>query len=99
MAILRGDVSAVKGGNGKVLKSTIEDRVFLNFADHGAVGFIAFPSGRLYADDLINTLKYMYENNLYKELVFYLEACESGSMLLKLPDSWRIYATSAASPI
>ena len=40
----------------------------------------------------------MYDNNLYKELVFYLEACESGSMFQKLPKNWRIYATSAASP-
>lgn len=40
----------------------------------------------------------MFENNLYYELVFYLEACESGSMFQKLPNNWRIYATSAASP-
>lgn len=39
----------------------------------------------------------MYENNRYKEIVFYLEACESGSMLDDLPNNWRIYATSAAN--
>jgi legumain len=40
----------------------------------------------------------MYENNKYEKLVFYLEACESGSMFLNLDASWRIYAVSAASP-
>lgn len=41
--ILKGDASAVTGGNGKVLKSTADDRVFINFVDHGAVGLIGFP--------------------------------------------------------
>jgi legumain len=36
MAILTGNASAVAGkGNGKVLKSTSVDNVFVNFADHG----------------------------------------------------------------
>lgn len=47
LAVLRGDSAAVKGK--KVLTSTKEDRVFINFADHGAPGLIAFPSGYLYA--------------------------------------------------
>ena len=32
----------------------------------------------------------MNANSMYKELVFYLEACESGSMFLKLPDNIHI---------
>jgi legumain len=32
------------------------------------------------------------------ELVFYLEACESGSMFQNLPKDIKIFATSAASP-
>eukprot|EP01016_Furgasonia_blochmanni_P022945 TRINITY_DN2489_c0_g4_i2.p1 TRINITY_DN2489_c0_g4~~TRINITY_DN2489_c0_g4_i2.p1 ORF type:complete len:543 (+),score=183.22 TRINITY_DN2489_c0_g4_i2:83-1711(+) len=98
LAVLRGDAAAVKGGNGKVLKSTTNDKVFINFADHGATGLIAFPNSYLYANDLLKTLKYMTDNNLYQELVFYLEACESGSMFQKLPKNTKIYATSAASP-
>lgn len=36
---------------------------------------------------------------MYKQLVFYLEACESGSMFSGLlPSNWRIYATTAANP-
>jgi len=48
------------GGNGKTLKSTSKDRVFINFADHGGVGLIAFPSSYLYAADLIKALNYMH---------------------------------------
>jgi len=39
---------------------------------------------KLYADELQKAFEYMQENNMYKELVFYLEACESGSMFTKL---------------
>jgi len=42
---LKGDKNAVKGhGTGRVLESTADDYVFLNFADHGAPDLIAFPS-------------------------------------------------------
>lgn len=32
-------------GTGRVLTSTANDKVFLNFADHGGAGLIAFPVG------------------------------------------------------
>jgi legumain len=97
MAVLKGDSEAV--GGKKVLKSTTKDRVFLNFADHGAPGLIAFPAGGyLYATDLHKTFDYMYENGLYGELVFYLEACESGSMFVDLKTDTKIFGTSAANP-
>jgi len=98
--VLKGDAKANQGkGNGRVLASTANDKVFVYFTDHGATGLIAFPSGELYADDLINTLKYMHDNQKYKRLVFYLEACESGSMFSNiLPTDWEIYATTAANP-
>lgn len=100
--ILKGNKAGVKGGNGKVLNSTKDDKVFVNFVDHGGVGLIAFPdywmfSRYLYAEDLIKTLNYMHENNMYKELVFYLEACESGSMFKNLPKDIKIFATTAAN--
>ena len=40
----------------------------------------------------------MKENNKYEKLVYYLEACESGSMFQNLDASLGIYAVSAASP-
>lgn len=82
-----------------VLRSTKEDRVFVYFADHGAVGLVAMPVGDpVYANDLINALRYMWTNDMYKELVFYMEACESGSMFAGLlPTNVNIYATTAAN--
>lgn len=97
--ILKGDASAVTGGNGKVLKSNANSKVFINFADHGAPGLIAFPSEYLYAPDLHTALTFMHTNNMYKELVFYLEACESGSMFDGiLENNLGIYAITAANP-
>lgn len=41
----------------------------------------------------------MNSNNMYKQLVFYLETCESGSMFDKiLKDNLNIYAVTAANP-
>lgn len=40
----------------------------------------------------------MYENEMYKEMVIYMESCESGSMFQNiLPKNTEIYALSAAS--
>lgn len=83
MAVLTGDASTVPAGK-PVLKSTGDDNVFINFADHGGVGIIAFPHGTLSANSLNTTLQTMHSKNMYKQLVFYMEACESGSMFDKL---------------
>ena len=41
----------------------------------------------------------MQANNMYKEMTFYLEACESGSMFQNiLKPNQNIYAVSAANP-
>lgn len=98
LAILQGDATKVKGGNGKVLKSTSQSKVFINFSDHGAPGLIAFPSEYLYANDLNATFTIMNQKKMYQELVFYLEACESGSMFEGiLPSNTNIYAVTAAN--
>lgn len=95
--VLEGNKTAVKGkGSGRVLESTKDDNVFIYFADHGAPGLIAFPYTNLYAKELIATFHKM--NGTYNKLVFYLEACESGSMFTNLPNNTKIYALSAANP-
>lgn len=35
---------------------------------------------------------------MYKKMVFYIEACESGSMMNHLPNDINVYATTAANP-
>ncbi len=89
----------VSGGNGKVLNSTSASKVFINFSDHGAPGLIAFPNEYLYAKDLNETFNVMTKKKSFQEIVFYLEACESGSMFDGiLPANTNIYAVTAANP-
>ncbi|KAM6912197.1 legumain [Xenentodon cancila] len=97
LAVLKGDTSQVKGGSGKVLKSGPNDHVFVYFTDHGAPGILAFPNDDLHVEDLQAAIKYMHENRRYKKMVFYIEACESGSMMNHLPSDMDVYATTAAN--
>lgn len=82
-----------------VLESGPNDNVFIYYSDHGATGLVAMPVGDpLYAKDLIEALNYMYENKMYSQLVFYLEACESGSMFEGiLSNTTNVFATTAAT--
>jgi legumain len=103
VAVLTGDASAVKKTDerttGKVLTSTSTDNVYIYFSDHGSDNLIAFPSKYLYADELNDALNTMYQKKMYKELVFYLESCHSGSMFENLlPTNINIYTTTAANP-
>jgi legumain len=99
LAVLQGQQDAVNGkGTGRVLQSGPNDRVFVNFADHGAPGIIAFPRDELHAKDLMDAVTNMHTQQKYKELVFYIEACESGSMFENLlPDDINVFATTAAN--
>lgn len=95
--VLEGNKEALRGvGSGRVLESTQDDNVFIYFSDHGAPGLIAFPYTNLYARELIATFNKI--SGRYNKLVFYLEACESGSMFANLPNNTKIYALSAANP-
>jgi len=98
IAVLTGDANATKGK--PVLQSTANDRVFVNFVDHGATGIIAFPTGEMTAKQLKTALTTMHTKKMYSKLVFYLEACESGSMFAgQLDPSLGIYATTAANAV
>ena len=85
MAILTGNkenLTLIDDSNStrKVLESNQESSVFLYFSDHGAPGFLIFPHDSIYADELEETIKKMHNKTLYKELVMFIEACESGSL-------------------
>ncbi|KAI6232026.1 Legumain [Aphelenchoides besseyi] len=98
LAILQGQKSKIKGGNGRVLETNKQDRIFVYFADHGGPGTIGFPSSSLTVKELNNALKDMYKNDRYNQLTFYLEACESGSMFKNvLPKNINVYAMTAAN--
>ena len=93
--VLLGDDS-----NGPALKSNENSHVFLNFADHGGVGLLGVPyycGDYIYADELNNVLKQMHDKKMFKQLTFYVEACESGSMFPDLSDDLDIYAITATN--
>ncbi len=68
-------------------------------SDHGAPGVLGMPSGPfLYADELHDTLRNKSQAGGFKELVFYVEACESGSMFRGLlEDDLNVWAVTAAN--
>jgi legumain len=86
--------------HGRVLNSNSESHVFINLVDHGAYGEVEFPDGNpLYVKDLQSAIDTMHGHQMYKELVFYLESCESGSMFEWLTEKYRgVYAVSASRP-
>jgi len=95
--VLAGDK---ENATGPVLKTDENSKIFFYFADHGAPGLVAMPSGEyLYADKLNKALKEMHTNKQYKEMVTYFEACEGGSMFDngKLPEDINIFATTATN--
>jgi len=101
LKVLGGDKASMTGiGSGKVIESTSEDNVFIFYSDHGAFGLVAMPTGPyLYATDLNKTLQTMVDQKKFKKLVFYLEACEAGSMFDKItPDNANIWAVTASNP-
>lgn len=95
-AVLTGNSSAA---GGKVLNSTENDNVFIFFDDHGGPGIICFPTGEdCYADELNDVLKKMHDDHKFKNLLFYVEACYSGSMFLNiLSADLGIYVVTAAN--
>ncbi|KAK7310727.1 hypothetical protein RJT34_08421 [Clitoria ternatea] len=98
-AVLLGNKSALTGGSGKVLNSGPNDHIFIFYSDHGGPGVLGMPTHPyLYADDLNEVLKKKHASGTYKRLVFYIEACESGSIFEGLlPEDIDIYATTASN--
>jgi legumain len=90
-------VEANSTAKAKVLGSTSKSKVFVNFVDHGGVGLIGFGNSIMHVKELAAALKTMHDNNMYKELVFYLEACESGSMFPAGTLQPGMYATTASN--
>ncbi|KFD70271.1 hypothetical protein M514_09230 [Trichuris suis] len=97
--ILLGLKEEVRGiGSEKVIDSGPNDHIFVNFVDHGAHGFVSFPTTEMTAGELNETLWLMHQRKRYGKMLIYVEACESGSMFHStLPRDIEIYATTAAN--
>ncbi|XP_062074079.1 vacuolar-processing enzyme [Humulus lupulus] len=98
-AVLLGDKKAVKGGSGKVIDSKPNDRIFIYYSDHGGPGVLGMPNMPfLYAMDFIEVLKKKHAAGTYREMVIYVEACESGSIFEGImPKDMNIYVTTASN--
>ncbi|KAK8794658.1 hypothetical protein WA158_001639 [Blastocystis sp. Blastoise] len=103
-AILKGDAEKVKELTGKTEVKTLNsgptDTVFFYFIDHGGSGIVCMPDDKTYlkANELQAVLKELYETKKYSKAVYYMEACESGSMWLDLPTDINLYAVSSTLP-
>ncbi|WIA36624.1 hypothetical protein OEZ86_007912 [Tetradesmus obliquus] len=98
--VLEGNSAALANkGSGRVIASGPRDKVFLFYSDHGAAGVLGMPSGPfLYADELMASIRRKFQSHGFKEMVMYIEACESGSMFEGLLDSnMAAYVTTAAN--
>jgi legumain len=98
-AVLLGDKESVKGGSGKVVNSKPSDRIFLYYSDHGGPGTLGMPNvPYLYANEFIEVLKKKHALGSYREMVLYIEACESGSIFEGLmPKDLNIYVSTASN--
>ena len=94
LAAMKNDATTATG---PVLNTDENSKIFINFVDHGAPGFICFPFEYLYADELQEAIDYMQENKLYKEMLIYIEACESGSMFPDLTADQGVFALTASN--
>jgi len=98
LKVLQGEHVDGSSGSGKTLKSGPNDNVFVYFTDHGAKGLVAFGQDILKATELNHAIKKMYTEKKYKKMVFYVEACESGSMFKGLLDpTMNVFATTASN--
>merc|ERR1719516_531892 len=97
LQVLKGEKIDTSFGSGKTLNSGPRDNIFVYFADHGAKGLVAFGESTLKAVALNKAIQDMYAAKKYNKMVFYVEACESGSMFKGLlPKDVNVFATTAS---
>jgi len=97
LKVLSGDKSAP----GPVLQSTAQDHVFVYYVDHGGPGILGVPTGAggyIHAADINNAIETLQKKGGYKEFLFYLEACYSGSIFANLLKAPNAKAVTAANP-
>jgi len=87
-------------GSKKSLKTTDKDNIFIFFDDHGSEGALCFPSGGcpLTGPKIQTALESLASKNMYKRVVFYVEACFAGSNFYKQTLPKGVYVATA-SPV
>ncbi|KAK8813086.1 hypothetical protein WA158_002678 [Blastocystis sp. Blastoise] len=87
---------AALSGDADTMKKLTEDTIFVYYMDHGGPGSCEVGHAQLKATVLMDTIQKMYNAKKYKKLVFYFEACYSGSMFTDLPQGLNVYAFTGA---
>ena len=75
---------SVPGGSNKTLKSTSDDNVLIYFCDHGFPNMICFPYNPMKTPMIQDALDQMVARNMFKNLIFYLDTCYSGSIFYNM---------------
>ncbi|KAF6216389.1 hypothetical protein GE061_000731 [Apolygus lucorum] len=98
--ILSGNKAAMAGkGTGRVIESDEKSNLFVYLVDHGANQLVAFDDLYLTANNLHLTITSMHSHKKYKQMVFYLDACHSGSMFDGMyPPEMKVFAMTATRP-
>lgn len=87
----------MKVGSGKTLRSGPDDNVFVFYSGHGNFDLIGFPDGKTMSSGMLEQLLNVMSNNKqFKNLVFYLESCYSGSMFFRMNIPPNVFVTTAA---
>ncbi|KER21600.1 hypothetical protein T265_10115 [Opisthorchis viverrini] len=95
--VMTGDKRLEEEGK-KVLKSGPDDNLFIYFSGHGFRNFVTFPEGHLTVAELNDILLHLHAKKKYNKLMFYMDACYSGSMFMGLiPPNVGIYVTTSAN--
>ena len=86
---------SVPGGSDKTLKSTAIDNVFIYFCDHGFPNSLCFPQGQMKSSMIQTALDQMVVKNMFKNLIFYLDTCYSGSVFYQMNMTENMYVMTA----
>lgn len=93
-------------GSGRTFKTTSEDDILIASFNHGGPECLAFIYDEYWMDckylisqDLATNLTQMYKKGLYRDIVFFMTACQSGSMFFPIMNQTQhVYALTAAPP-
>jgi len=97
LAVIQGQKDKVKGGTGRVIQSTANDRIFVYHGGHGDTGYVVLPNGSLTKKELGTLFDNLNKEKKIKELTYYIMACFSGTMFDKVISAdGNIYASTAA---
>ncbi|KAI6178075.1 Legumain [Aphelenchoides besseyi] len=98
LAVLQGQADNVQGGSGRVLKSTPKDNLLVYIASHGDYDSLTMPDFfRITSHDLKNMIKNMHAKKLYKQAIFYVISCFSGSLFPHLNPKYRVLAITGTN--